>query len=116
MSERVIKLWPTLTSHGADYLAGLSEDEEAALCDAMERAGIDSGQVLLTAAELAEYLGLSAATVLDRWQAGDLPGFRLFGEKGGPVRFRRSEIEAVLETWRRGPIPSTGIGPREVVE
>ena len=58
---------------------------------------------LLTASEVAEYLGLSTATVLDRWEAGDLPGFRLFGRKGGPVRFRLSEVEAVLEDWRRGP-------------
>ena len=60
---------------------------------------------LLTARELAEYLGLSTATVLDRWEAGDLPGFRLFGKKGGPVRFRLSEIEAKLEEWREGPKP-----------
>lgn len=58
---------------------------------------------LLTAAELAELLGLSPATVLDRWERGDLSGFRLFGRKGGPVRFRLSEIEAQLEEWRRGP-------------
>lgn len=55
---------------------------------------------LLTANELAELLSLSPATVLDRWQAGDLPGFRLFGRKGGPVRFRLSEIEACLAEWR----------------
>jgi excisionase family DNA binding protein len=58
---------------------------------------------LLTAAELADYLGLAPSTVLDRWESGDLPGFRLFGKKGGPVRFRPSEVEAVLETWRCGP-------------
>jgi predicted DNA-binding transcriptional regulator AlpA len=57
---------------------------------------------LLTARELGELLGLSAATVLDRFQAGDLPGFRLFGKKGGPVRFRVSEIEAALDGWRIG--------------
>jgi excisionase family DNA binding protein len=58
---------------------------------------------LLTAAEVAEMLGLSADTILDRWQADELPGFRIFGGKRGPVRFRQSEIEALLETWRRGP-------------
>jgi len=57
---------------------------------------------LLTAAELGELLGLSPSTVLDRFQAGDLPGFRLFGKKGGPVRFRLSEIEAALACWRVG--------------
>jgi excisionase family DNA binding protein len=56
-------------------------------------------ETLLTAAELAEYLGLSASTVLDRWQAGDLPGFKLWG-RTGPVRFRASEIEAWLEDCR----------------
>jgi hypothetical protein len=55
---------------------------------------------LLTAAETGELLALSAATVLDRFQAGDLPGYRLFGRKGGPVRFRLSEIEAELGRWR----------------
>jgi predicted DNA-binding transcriptional regulator AlpA len=54
---------------------------------------------LLTARELGEYFGLSASTVLDRFERGDLPGFRLFGRKGGPVRFRLSEIEAQLEGW-----------------
>jgi excisionase family DNA binding protein len=58
---------------------------------------------LLTAAELAELLNLSPATVLDRFERGDLPGFRLFGKKGGPVRFRESEVLAVLEAWRFGP-------------
>ena len=58
---------------------------------------------LLTARDLAEVLGLSAGTVLDRFERGDLPGYRLFGRKGGPVRFRMSEVEAVLEGWRVGP-------------
>lgn len=62
---------------------------------------------LLKARELGEHLGLSAATVLDRFEAGDLPGFRLFGRKGGPVRFRLSEVEAALEAWRFEPDPST---------
>ena len=58
---------------------------------------------LLTAVEVSELLGLSSGTVLDRFERGDLPGFRLFGRKGGPVRFRLSEIEEMLEAWRCGP-------------
>lgn len=54
---------------------------------------------LLTAAELGELLGLTTGTILDRWERGDLPGYRLFGRKGGPVRFRLSEIEALIESW-----------------
>jgi len=61
---------------------------------------------LLTARELGELLGLSSSTVLDRWEAGDLPGYRLFGRKGGPVRFRLSEIEAKLEAWHVDAEPS----------
>jgi excisionase family DNA binding protein len=57
---------------------------------------------LLTARELGELLGLSTGTVLDWWEAGRLPGFRLGGRKGGPVRFRESEVLAMLETWRGG--------------
>lgn len=52
---------------------------------------------LLTARELADLLGLSAATVLDWFERGDLPGFRLLGRKGGPVRFRESEVLSTLE-------------------
>jgi excisionase family DNA binding protein len=67
---------------------------------------------LLTARELGAYLGLSAATVLDRFEDGRLPGFRLFGRKGGPVRFRLSEIEAVLEAWRvNGPGAGEEVSP-----
>ena len=62
---------------------------------------------LLNAAQLAEYLGLSRATVLDWFEAGRLPGFRLGGRRGGPVRFRLSEVEAMLESWRT---PSEGEG------
>jgi excisionase family DNA binding protein len=65
---------------------------------------------LLTAAELAELLGLSSSTVLDRFERGDLPGYRLFGRKGGPVRFRLSEIEAMVEGWRvNGPGAGGGV-------
>jgi predicted DNA-binding transcriptional regulator AlpA len=75
---------------------------------------------LLTARELGEHLGLSASTVLDRFERGDLPGFRLFGRKGGPVRFRLAEIEAQLDGWRVNrpgtaeevaPVPYQSPGP-----
>ena len=51
---------------------------------------------LLTARELAELLGLSASTVLDWFEAGTLPGFKL----GRVVRFRESEIAEWLEAKR----------------
>ncbi len=67
---------------------------------------------LLTARELGEFLGLSAATVLDRFERGDLPGFRLFGKKGGPVRFRLDEVEAALDGWRvNGPGAGGEVSP-----
>ena len=66
---------------------------------------------LLTSRELAEYLGLSSATVLDWFEAGRLPGFRLGGRKGGPVRFRLSEVEVVLEGWRVGPDAAEEVSP-----
>jgi excisionase family DNA binding protein len=61
---------------------------------------------LLTAAEIAEQLGLSPATVVDWAEAGRLPGFRMGGAKGGRLRFRESEVVAVVESWRFGPVPS----------
>jgi excisionase family DNA binding protein len=46
---------------------------------------------LLTARELGEYLGLSSATVLDKWERGELPGFKF----GRAVRFDLDEVLAV---------------------
>ena len=69
---------------------------------ASRRARTDSRERLLKARDVAQLLGLEVATVVDHAQAGDLPGFRLYGRKGGPLRFKRSEIERVLETWRFG--------------
>ena len=56
---------------------------------------------LLTAAELADVLAMSAATVID-WAAAERnPSFKL----GQAVRFRESEVLAWLEEHRRGPAP-----------
>ncbi len=55
---------------------------------------------LLRAREVAERLGMSSDWVLDRWEAGELPGFRL-GSRA--VRFRWSEVEEWLEARRQGP-------------
>jgi excisionase family DNA binding protein len=68
------------------------------------------GQVerLLRAREVAEMLGVSMDWVLDRWQEGELPGFKLGGSPQSPVRFRLSEVEAWLEAHRGGSmVPPT---------
>jgi excisionase family DNA binding protein len=54
---------------------------------------------LLTAAELADRLALSTATILDWFEAGRIPGFKL----GRAVRFRESEVADWLEAQRVGP-------------
>lgn len=54
---------------------------------------------LLTAREVAELLLLSPATVLDWFEAGELPGFRCKGRVGAPVRFRESRILELIEEW-----------------
>ncbi len=64
---------------------------------------------LLTATEVAELLGFSPATVLDWWEAGKLPGFKLnskldtLGRPNGPVRFREAEIVEWLERGHSVP-------------
>ena len=58
---------------------------------------------LLTAREVAGMLGATHDWVLDQWQAGNLPGFRLTERM---VRFRASEIAAWVESHRRGPRPA----------
>ena len=52
---------------------------------------------LLTTREVAEFLGLSPETVLRRYRAGELPGYRL---ASNVLRFRESEVEAWLEAQR----------------
>jgi hypothetical protein len=61
-----------------------------------------AGERLVTAREVGELLQLSTSTVLDWFEGGKFDGcaFRLGGNKGGPVRFRLSELDALLETWR----------------
>ena len=62
---------------------------------------------LLTAAEVAEWLGFSPETVLRWTRRGELPALKL---PGGPIRFRQSEVEAWLEeraTPRRGVLTAT---------
>lgn len=63
---------------------------------------------LLTARELAETLGFQAGTILDWFEDGKLPGFRV---NGRAVRFRESEVEAWLMAQRVGP----SIRPVEVL-
>jgi predicted DNA-binding transcriptional regulator AlpA len=46
---------------------------------------------LVTARELGELLSLAPGTVLDKWEAGDLPGYKI----GRAVRFDPDEILAV---------------------
>jgi predicted DNA-binding transcriptional regulator AlpA len=69
---------------------------------------------LLTSRELGEVLGFSAAWVQDRFEAGELPGFRISGR----LRFRLSEVEGWLETKRAGAggdAPTTPLRPPELV-
>jgi excisionase family DNA binding protein len=51
---------------------------------------------LLTARELADYLGFAPDTIVDWAEAGVLPAFKI----GGRLRFRLSEVEGWLEGRR----------------
>ena len=62
--------------------------------------------VVMTASEVAERIGFSPDWVLDRFEAGDVPGYR-FGKKGGPVRFRWADWELFLRGCRVGPSVET---------
>lgn len=52
----------------------------------------------MTTREVAAFLGLSSETVLRRYRAGELPGYRL---ASNVLRFRESEIEEWLSGTRR---------------
>jgi len=49
---------------------------------------------LLTACELGAHLGLKPATILDKWQRGELPGYKF----GRAVRFDLAEVLAMGRT------------------
>jgi excisionase family DNA binding protein len=87
-------VWPAVrvAQPEAGSLSGLSGGASAAAM---------SGERLLTAAELAEMLGFSAATVVDWAEAGKVPAFKL----GGRLRFRWSEVSEWLESQRFGSDP-----------
>ena len=53
---------------------------------------------LLTARQVGELVGLSTETVLRRWRAGEIPGFRL---ASNVLRFDPAEIEAWLESCKQ---------------
>jgi excisionase family DNA binding protein len=54
---------------------------------------------LLTTRQVADFLGVSPATVLRRWRAGELPGIRL---GSNVLRFDPAELEQWLDD-RRAP-------------
>jgi excisionase family DNA binding protein len=54
---------------------------------------------LLTARELADLLGFQAGTIVDWFERGELPGYRI----GGRLRFRETDLEAWLEKRRHAP-------------
>jgi excisionase family DNA binding protein len=54
-------------------------------------------QPLLTTRQVAELLAVSPATVLRRWRAGEIPGYRL---ASNVLRFSADEVEAWLSAKR----------------
>jgi excisionase family DNA binding protein len=55
---------------------------------------------LMTTREVADLLRVSPDTVLRRWRAGELPGFRI---ASNVLRFDRCDLEEWLEQ-RRAPV------------
>jgi excisionase family DNA binding protein len=68
---------------------------------------------LLTARQVATYLGFKPATIVDWAEADKLPAFKV----GGRLRFRLSEVETWLEQKRTGaggevaPVPFQNARP-----
>ena len=67
----------------------------------------DTTPALMSLPEVARYLAMAERTIYDWAQTGRIPAFKL----GATWRFRRSEIDAWLETQRSGPVVSTDRPP-----
>ena len=63
---------------------------------------VRSGSELMSLPEVAAYLGMAERTIYMWAQNGKVPAFKL----GAAWRFRKSEIDAWLETQRTGPVVS----------
>ena len=68
-----------------------------------------NAQPLLTTRQVAELLAVSPATVLRRWRAGELPGYRL---GSNVLRFCADELDAWLEAHRGGAFVSQPLRER----
>lgn len=62
---------------------------------------------LLTARQVADLLGFQAGTIVDWFERGDLPAFKV----GGRLRFREREVAAWLEGRRKGPGAGEEVSP-----
>ena len=69
--------------------------------------GNERGAELLTLPQLARYLGVAERTLYVWAQQGKVPAFKI----GVTWRFRRSDIDAWLETQRSGPVVGAGRTP-----
>jgi excisionase family DNA binding protein len=67
-----------------------------------------SARPLLTTRQVAELLAVSPATVLRRWRAGEIPGYRL---GSNVLRFDADEVQAWLEARREGPSGGGEVSP-----
>lgn len=64
---------------------------------------------LLTARQVATYLGFKPATIVDWAERDEMPAFKV----GGRLRFRLSEIDAWLEEKRTGAGGEAPAAPRQ---
>ena len=69
--------------------------------------GDEPGSELLSLPQLARYLGMAERTLYVWAQQGRIPAFKI----GVTWRFRRSDIDAWLETQRAGPLVGAGTTP-----
>ena len=69
--------------------------------------GDERGSELLSLPQVARYLGMAERTLYVWVQQGKIPAFKI----GVTWRFRRSDIDAWLETQRSGPLVRAGRPP-----
>jgi excisionase family DNA binding protein len=88
---------PSPRNGGSRPAGGSSEGHTTSPAEIVATAAVDVTGPLLRARDVADWLAVAPGTILDWYERGQLPGFKV----GGAVRFSRAELAEWLAAQHR---------------